>query len=522
MSSAADRRAQRLFDYRRRIEAARVYEVAHISPLELAPKLSARIGNQLLLKREDQQAVHSFKLRGAYNCMAGLSAEQRKRGVITASAGNHAQGVALGAQRMKLKAWIVMPRTTPSIKVESVKALGGRVVLHGDTYDEAAAHAMKEAEKRGLSYIPPYDHPDVIAGQGTVAQEILRQWPEPIDAVFVPVGGGGLAAGVAAYIKSVRPSIKVIGVEPSDAVCLDAARKAGKRTVLKEVGLFADGVAVAQIGKEPWSILQHSIDEMVLVDVDEICAAIQDIFYENRSMPEPAGALAVAGAKRWAAEQGVSGKTLAAVVSGANVNFERLRHIAERAEIGEAHEALLAVTIDEQPGSFRQFCKQLGGYSVTEFNYRFTEGGSAHIFVGIRLGDAGDTRAQIVDKLRDAGYAVADLSSDEIAKVHIRYMVGGRSPGLSDERLFRFEFPERPGALLKFLNHIGGRWNISLFHYRNHGAAYGRILVGMQVPRKEHKACLAVLKEIGYAYCEETSNPAYALFLGTVDGAAGG
>ena len=510
-----DPAARRLFEYRRRIESARVYEVAHISPLERAPKLSERLGNQPLLKREDLQAVHSFKLRGAYNCMANLTEAQRSKGVVTASAGNHAQGVALGAQRLGIKAWIVMPRTTPNIKVESVRALGGKAVLHGDSYDEASVHAQQLAQDKGLTYVPPYDHPDVIAGQGTVAREILDQWPEPIDAIFVPVGGGGLAAGVAAYVKSVRPSIKVIGVEPREAACLDAALKAQRRVTLKEVGLFADGVAVAQIGKEPWTLLREHIDEMVLVDVDEICAAIQDIFYENRSMAEPAGALAVAGAKRWAADNGVSGKTLAAVISGANVNFERLRHIAERAQIGEAHEALLAVTIPEQPGSFRRFCKELGKHGVTEFNYRYADGGAAHIFVGIKLSDGAGERHDIVENLRSKGYAVADLSEDEIAKVHVRYMVGGRAPGLSDERLFRFEFPERPGALLKFLNHIGQRWNISLFHYRNHGAAYGRVLVGLQVPRTERKDCRAALDALGYAYCEESDNPAYSLFLGT-------
>ena len=509
--------ARLLFDYRRRIESARVYEVAQISPLEPARKLSEKIGNHLLLKREDLQAVHSFKLRGAYNCMAALPVAQRAKGVVTASAGNHAQGVALGAQRLGMPAWIVMPRTTPNIKVESVRALGGKAVLHGDSYDEASVHAQQLAKDKGLAYVPPYDHPDVIAGQGTVAREILDQSLDPIDAVFVPVGGGGLAAGVAAYIKTVRPSIKVIGVEPREAACLDAALKAGKRTTLKEVGLFADGVAVAQIGKAPWDVLRHTVDEMVLVEVDEICAAIQDIFYENRSMPEPAGALAVAGAKRWAAEHGVRGKTLAAVISGANVNFERLRHIAERAQLGEAHEALLAVTIDEQPGSFRRFCKELGKHAVTEFNYRYADSGRAHIFVGIRLTDGAQERHGIIDSLRQQGYAVQDLSEDEIAKVHIRYMVGGRAPGLSDERLFRFEFPERPGALLKFLNHIGSRWNISLFHYRNHGAAYGRVLVGLQVPKAERKECRQRLDALGYSYCEETENPAYGLFLGTAD-----
>lgn len=508
--------AQRLlFDYRRRIEQARVYELATITALQPAPKLSRRLDNRMLLKREDQQPVHSFKLRGAYNHMVRLPSEQQRRGVVAASAGNHAQGVALGARRLGMRATIVMPRTTPGIKVESVRGLGARVVLHGDTYDEASEHALALAAERGMAFVHPYDDRDVIAGQGTIAREILLQHDGDIDAVFVPVGGGGLIAGIGAYLKSVRPSIRVIGVEPVDAACLDLALRRGRRDSLPEVGLFADGVAVRQVGAEPFRIARHCVDEMVLVDADEICAAVQDVFYENRVICEPAGALAVAGAKRWVQHHGERDRTLVAILSGANVNFERLHHIAERAQLGEAHEALLAVTIPERPGSFLRFCRDIGRHAITEFNYRYGGTRQARIFVGIRLSDGSDERERIVARLRQAGYPVVDLSSDEIAKVHVRHMVGGRAPGLDDERLFRFEFPERPGALLRFLQHIGGRWNISLFHYRNHGAAYGRVLAGLQVPRGELAECRATLDAIGYAWHEETDNPAYALFLGT-------
>ncbi len=517
MTADTAQRDRLLFDYRRRIDQARVYEVATITALDHAPKLSARLDNRLLLKREDQQQVHSFKLRGAYNHMARLDEAARRRGVVAASAGNHAQGVALGAQRLGIKATIVMPRTTPGIKVESVRTLGARVVLHGDSYDEAAEHGQALAADKGLSYVHPYDDRDVIAGQGTVAREILQQHHGNIDAIFVPVGGGGLIAGVAAYVKTVQPSIRVIGVEPVDAACLDLALRRGRRDSLREVGLFADGVAVRQIGAEPFRIARHTVDEVVLVEVDEICAAVQDVFYENRSICEPAGALSVAGAKRWVQQNGVRDRTLVAILSGANVNFERLRHIAERAQIGEAHEALLAVSIPERKGSFRRFCREVGKHGITEFNYRYADGEQAQIFVGIKLEHAAE-RHQIVAALRAAGYPVVDLSEDEIAKVHVRYMVGGRAPGLADERIFRFEFPERPGALQRFLDHIGSRWNISLFHYRNHGAAYGRVLVGLQVPRGERDQCRAALDAIGYQYHEETDNPAYGLFLGTGSG----
>ena len=502
--------------YRSRIELASVYDVAEVTPLEAAPKLSARLGNRVLLKREDLQPVRSFKLRGAYNRMARLDARQRAAGVITASAGNHAQGVALAARELGLRAVIVMPGTTPSIKVEAVRALGGKVVLDGDTYDESAAHALALARAKGMTLVHPYDDPDVIAGQGTVGREILEQSHDGLDAVFVPVGGGGLLAGVAAYVKALRPGVKIIGVEPDDAACMTEALKAGRRVVLPTVGLFADGVAVRQVGAEPFRIARHLVDEMVTVSVDEICAAIRDVFNENRSLPEPAGALAVAGLKRWLHDRPRSGRTLAAIVSGANVNFDRLRHIAERAELGDAHETLLAVTIPEKPGSFKRFLGALGRRVITEFNYRYATPREAHIFVGLKLGEHGEReRPAVIRQLRRLGYPVVDMTGNEMAKMHVRYMVGGRCRGLKDEVLFRFEFPERPGAALEFLNALHGRWNISLFHYRNHGAAYGRVLCGLQVPRKERWECRRSLDQLGYLYAEETGNPAYDLFLGT-------
>ncbi|MBI2384061.1 MAG: threonine ammonia-lyase, biosynthetic [Gammaproteobacteria bacterium] len=504
-----------LADYRDRIERARVYDVAIRSPLDDAPKLSARLGNHVLLKREDLQPVHSFKLRGAFNKIVGLSDEQRRAGIVTASAGNHAQGVALAGKKLGIQAWIVMPRTTPPIKVDAVRALGGHVVLHGDTYDEAAAHARELAEGKRMTLVHPYDDPDVIAGQGTIAREILEQHGGPIDAIFVPVGGGGLLAGVAAYVKALRPEIRVVSVEPDDSNCMAAALAAGRRVELDRVGLFADGVAVKQAGKEPFRVARHLVDESVLVSADEMCAAVRDMFYEKRALPEPAGALAIAGIKRWVHERGASGKTLIGVVSGANVNFDRLRHIAERAELGDAHETLLAVTIPEKPGSFKRFLSHLGRRVITEFNYRYASPREAHIFVGIKLGDDPAERDAAVRKLREDGYPVVDMSGNEMAKVHVRYMVGGRCAGLPDEILYRFEFPERPGACLDFLNAVGSRWNISLFHYRNHGAAYGRVLCGLQVPKKERAECKRSLDALGYRYAEESENPAYRLFLGT-------
>ncbi|MEK6806441.1 MAG: threonine ammonia-lyase, biosynthetic [Pseudomonadota bacterium] len=504
-----------LDDYRRRIETARVYDVAVRTPLEPARKLSARLENKVLLKREDLQPVFSFKLRGAFNKIAKLSEAQRKAGVIAASAGNHAQGVALAAKTLHAQAWIVMPRTTPSIKVEAVRALGGHVVLHGDAYDDAATHALELAREKKLTMVPPYDDADVIAGQGTVAKEILEQHAGPLDAVFVCTGGGGLLAGIAAWIKALRPSVKVISVEPEDSNCMAAALAAGRRVELKEVGLFADGVAVKQAGKEPFRVARHFVDECITVSVDEICAAVRDVFNECRAVPEPAGALAVAGLKKWVHEKHVKHKTLVAIVSGANVNFDRLRHVAERAELGDAHETLLAVTIPEKPGSFKRFLNHLGRRVITEFNYRYSSPREAHIFAGIKLGDETGERDAVLKRLRDDGYPVADLTGNEMAKVHVRYMVGGRAPNLTDEILLRFEFPERPGACLDFLSAVGARWNISLFHYRNHGAAYGRVLCGLQVPKAERTECWRSLDALGYRYWDETANPAYSLFLGT-------
>ncbi|WP_028080634.1 threonine ammonia-lyase, biosynthetic [Solimonas soli] len=506
--------------YRARIENARVYDVAAVSALEDAPKLSQRTGNRVLLKREDQQSVYSFKLRGAYNKIVKLSADQRARGVVTASAGNHAQGVALAARQLGIAAHIVMPRTTPALKVETVRALGGKAILHGDAYDDAREHAEQLVREKGWTMVHPYDDPEVIAGQGTIGRELLQQCGSldaTLHAVFVPVGGGGLLAGVAAAIKAVNPKIKVIAVEPDDSNCFAAALAAGRRVVLPQVGLFADGVAVRQIGEETFRVARHLVDGTVLVSVDEICAATRDVFYDRRALPEPAGALAVAGLKRWVHEHGVAGKTLAAIISGANVNFDRLRHIAERAELGDDAEALLAVTLPEKPGAYRAFVRHLGRRPVTEFNYRYAAGGKAHVFVGLRLAGGHEESGALIANLREHGYAVLDMRGDEMAKDHVRFMVGGRAPGLANERLFRFEFPERPGALADFLQAIGGRWNISLFHYRNHGAANGRVLCGLQIPKREWVEARRAFDELGYEYAEETDNPAYQLFLGTAD-----
>ena len=500
-------------EYLRRINAARVYEVAVETPLSPAYQLSKRLNNEVFLKREDMQPVHSFKLRGAYNKIAHLGAEQRERGVICASAGNHAQGVALSGRRLGIRALIVMPRTTPPIKVKAVEALGGEIVLHGDSYDEASAHAHKLEREQGLTYIHPYDDPDVIAGQGTIGMEILQQHPQDLHAIFCCVGGGGLVSGIAAYVKSVRPDIRVIGVEPDDAPSMTRALEAGERVVLEQVGLFADGAAVRQAGEEPFRIASRHVDAMITVSADEICAAVRDIFEDTRSLAEPAGALSLAGLKKYVAETGITGEHLVAIESGANVNFDRLRYIAERAELGEHREALLAVTIPERPGSFRRFCEILGVRGVTEFNYRYADADEAHIFVGVKLDKGAAERENIIAELRAADYPVTDLSADEMAKLHVRYMVGGRAAGAEDEMLFRFEFPERPGALLQFLNNVGERWNISLFHYRNHGHAYGQVLVGMQVPTGERDDCRAALDALGYTYAEESDNPAYRFFL---------
>ena len=499
-------------DYLERILKACVYDVAIESPLEIAPALSRRLGNRLLLKREDLQPVFSFKLRGAYNKMARLAPAKLAKGVITASAGNHAQGVALAAQKLGCRAVIVMPVTTPRIKVDAVAQRGATVVLRGDTYAEALAHAMKMRRRLGLTFVHPYDDPEVIAGQGTIGMEILRQHARQIHAVFVPVGGGGLISGIAAYIKRVRPSVRIIGVEPTDADAMARSLKARRRVVLDHVGLFADGVAVKQVGEETFRLARELVDEMVLVDTDEICAAIKDVFEDTRVVLEPAGALAIAGAKAWVAKRGARGKTLVAVASGANTNFDRLRFVAEQAELGEHREAVLVVTIPERRGSFRRFCEALGGRNITEFNYRMSGPDAAHIFVGVSV-NGREEHARLARRLARAGCRTLDLSDNEIAKSHVRHMVGGRAGLAKNELLYRFEFPERQGALMKFLRSMNPSWNISLFHYRNHGADHGRVLVGMQVPRSELGDFRRFLGKLGYPYADETRNPAYRLFL---------
>jgi threonine dehydratase len=500
--------------YIKRILDARVYDVARETPVDQAALMSRRLDNRVWLKREDLQPVFSFKLRGAYNKMNCLSDEQRAKGVVAASAGNHAQGLAMAADKMKVKAIIVMPRTTPQIKVDAVRDRGAKVILHGDSYDEAAAHAAKLVEEKGMTYVHPFDDPDVIAGQGTVGMEIVRQHEQPLDAIFVPVGGGGLLAGVAAFVKYVWPQTRVIGVEPEDAACLKLALEKGRRAVLPEVGLFADGCAVAQVGKETFRVVKNLVDEVITVGTDEMCAAIKDIFEDTRSIAEPAGALALAGLKHYVEREGAQGQDLLAIVSGANTNFDRLRYISERTEIGE-HEAVISVTIPEKPGSFLAFCNALGRRNITEFNYRYADAGSAQVFVGLSVVPGGTDLAELMIKLQQKGYEAKDLTDNEVAKLHIRYMVGGHAPGgLDSERVYRVEFPERPGAMAKFLSGLGQRWNISMFHYRNHGAAYGRILVGVQVPASEKRDFTRVLEEIDYRYWDETDNLAYQLYLG--------
>ena len=499
-------------DYLERILKARVYDVALESPLEPARALSKRLRNALLIKREDLQPVFSFKLRGAYNKMAALPRSRLQRGVIAASAGNHAQGVALAAQRLGCRAVIVMPVTTPRIKVDAVHARGAEVRLYGDSYAEAYQEALRIKRKRRLVFVHPYDDPEVIAGQGTIGMEILRQHPGELDAIFVPIGGGGLISGIAAYVKRVRPAVRVIGVEPLDAAAMAKSLKAGRRVTLDHVGLFADGVAVKEVGKETFRLCRALVDDVVLVDTDEMCAAIKDVFEDTRVVLEPAGALSVAGAKAWIERHGARGKTLVAVASGANTNFDRLRFIAEEAELGEHREAVLAVTIPERPGSFKKFCATLGGSNITEFNYRIADSSEAHIFVGIEVDGRAET-GRIVRNLRKHGLTTLDLSDNEMAKLHVRHMVGGRAPFAKHELLYRFEFPERRGALMKFLENMRSDWNISLFHYRNHGADYGRVLVGMQVPRAVMRQFTAFLRKLGYPYADETRNPAYRLFL---------
>lgn len=500
--------------YIKRILDARIYDLAVETPIDSAPLLSARTKNDVLLKREDLQPVFSFKVRGAYNKLLQLSPEERARGVIAASAGNHAQGLALSAKHLGVTAIIVMPRTTPLIKVDGVRRHGAKVVLQGDTYDEASAYAKNLVAEKGMIYIPPYDDPDVIAGQGTVAMELLRQHPAHIDAVFIPVGGGGLCAGMAAYIKFVRPRAKIFAVEPDDAACLKAAMEHKRRVVLDEVGIFADGVAVAQIGKETYRVIKDCIDGVITVSTDEICAAIKDIFEDTRSIAEPAGACALAGLKKYVESEGVQGQTLVAVHSGANTNFDRLRYISERTEIGEGREAVLAVVIPEKPGSYKKFCSLLGKRSITEFNYRYASNGKAHIFVGLQVNPLKNERYELIEMLESKGYAVVDMTDNEMAKLHIRHMVGGHAPAeLTHEVVYCFEFPERPGALYKFLDKLAGRWNITMFHYRNHGSAFGRVLVGMQVPLEERKEVEQSLQELNYPFTEETNNEAYRFFL---------
>ncbi len=499
-------------DYLEKILLARVYDVAIQSPLEQAPNLSRRTGHHVWLKREDMQPVFSFKLRGAYNKMAGLTRAQLKRGVVAASAGNHAQGVALAAQRLDCEATIVMPATTPRIKVDAVAKRGAQVVLHGDSYDEAYHHAKGIARAEKKTFVHPYDDPEVIAGQGTIGMELLRQAPQPITAVFVPVGGGGLIAGIAVYLKRLRPEIRIIGVEPEDADAMARSLCKKERIVLPQVGIFADGVAVKQVGEETFRLCQQYVDEVIRVDNDAICAAIKDVFEDTRTILEPAGALGVAGLKFWAAREKARDKHLVAIASGANMNFDRLRFVAERAEVGERREAVLAVAIPEKPGSFKTFCSLIGARGITEFNYRYADPKVAHVFVGIQVHNR-DEVDKLVRALNKHELPVLDLTENEMAKLHIRHLVGGRAPQAEHEVIYRFEFPERPGALMKFLNSMSHDWNISLFHYRNHGADYGRVLVGMQVPDKEKKDFQRFLDGLGYRYWNESRNPAYKLFL---------
>ncbi len=500
-------------DYVELIRNAAVYDVASETPLDLAHNLSLRLKNRILMKREDLQSVFSFKLRGAYNKLSAMPQDVLEAGVICSSAGNHGQGVALAARRKGISAVIVMPVTTPSIKVEAVKSLGGEIIMHGDTYDDAYSHARKLERERELTFIHPFDDPHVIAGQGTIGMEILEQADETISVVFVPIGGGGLISGIAAYIKGVNPNIQIIGVEPDDSAAMRDSLAAGKPIVLDHVGIFADGVAVRRVGDETFRLCQELVDGIVTVNTDQICAAIRDIFEDTRSIVEPAGALAVAGAKKYLADNETRDETFVVINCGANVNFDRLRHIAERAAVGEQREMLLAVEIPEEKGSFRNFCDALGRRSITEFNYRYSDSSKAHIFVGIELRHGRAERQEIIDKLHGLGYPLEDLSENELAKLHVRHMVGGPATGIKDERLFRFEFPERPGALLDFLQAVGTDWNISLFHYRNHGSDHGRILAGIQVPPDEAEELESHLSQLGYAHWEESNNPAYAMFL---------
>ncbi len=500
-------------DYCKKIENSRVYDVAIKTALDSQPNLSKRLKNKVLLKREDMQPVFSFKCRGAYNKMVNLSPEALAQGVICASAGNHAQGVALAAKKLKCRAVIVMPTTTPIIKVEAVKNLGAEVVIIGDSYSDAYTHALALKKTENLTFVHPYDDPDVIAGQGTIAMEILNTHTGPIEAIFCCVGGGGLLAGIAAYVKAKRPEIKVIGVEAKDAEAMTKSLAAGKRIVLDQVGLFADGAAVKEVGQYTFKLAQKYVDEMIVVDNDAICAAIKDVYEDTRIILEPAGALATAGIKSYIEREQIEDKTFIGIASGANVNFDRLRFIAERAEIGEKREAVLAVTIPEKPGAFKAFCRLLGGRNITEFNYRYSDPKVAHIYVGVTIHDPSEAE-QLVKNLNTEGLKALDLTSNEVAKLHLRHLVGGHAPEAKNEVVFRFEFPEKPGALMNFLDVMRHDWNISLFHYRNHGADFGRVLVGMQVPPTEINDFTDFLNSLGYPYWDETQNPAYKLFLG--------
>ncbi|WP_276195107.1 threonine ammonia-lyase, biosynthetic [Halomonas halocynthiae] len=497
----------------KKILKAHVYEAAHETPISPAPFLSRRFKNQILIKREDLQPVYSFKIRGAYNKMAQLTDEQKSKGVIAASAGNHAQGLAMAAKLMGVKAIIVMPQITPEIKVAAVRARGAKVVLKGDAFAAAVEHARELVDEHGYTYIPPFDDIDVIAGQGTVAMEILRQHAGPLDAIFVPVGGGGLLAGIVAYVKYLRPEIKVFGVESEDSACLKAALEAGERVVLEQVGVFAEGVAVAQVGEVPFALMRDLVDGVITVNTDEICAAVKDIFDDTRAVSEPSGALALAGLKKYIQHNEIENQTLLCINSGANTNFDRLQHIAERTELGEQREAILAVVIPEKPGSFKKFCRTIGKRMVTEFAYRYAGGDQAHIFVGVQVKPDGQDRQALIERLREAGYPVEDLSDNELAKLHLRHLAGGRPQQHFEEEVYRFEFPERPGALMNFLTHLPQGWNISLFHYRNHGAAFGRVLVGMQVPNGDRANVEGYFDAIGYRYWKESENPAYQLFM---------
>jgi threonine dehydratase len=497
----------------RDVLTSRVYDVARETPLDGAPRLSERLENEVLLKREDLQPVFSFKLRGAYNKIAHLSDEERASGIIAASAGNHAQGVAYSAQKLGLRAIIVMPQTTPRIKVDAVRSMGAEVVLAGDSYNEAKAHCDTLVEETGMTFIHPFDDPLVIAGQGTIGAEILRHSQERLSAVFVPVGGGGLIAGIAGYIKSLRPDVKLIGVEPFEADAMYRSLALGRRVQLDHVGIFADGVAVREVGERTFAIVQQTVDEVVRVTNDEICGAIKDVFDDTRSIMEPAGALAVAGVKAWVEREGATNQSIVALLSGANINFDRLRFVAERAELGEAREALIAVTLPERKGAFRAFCAAIGRRTITEFNYRLSGREQAHIFAGFQIQSRQDGLS-LVSQLVAAGYETVDLTENEMAKLHVRHMVGGHAPDVRNERLCRFEFPERPGALAQFLDKLGGRWNISLFHYRNHGADFGRVLAGFEVSDADLPAFRAFLDELAYPYTPEYENAAYKFFLG--------